>query len=213
MKYDIQLRENADDGDHCTQAVYLMILDHFMPRHAYTMDEVAAKTGFEINKGSWPIGGMLWFKQLGFEVINITNFDYLKFSQDAKKYLRDILSKDAAEAEINDTNIAAEERRAHLVAESDFVVKKVPQIEDILKALDEGYLVHCGVDAAILEDMDEDYLGHGILIVGYDEDSIIFNDPGLPAQKDKKASRALFDKAWSGEGPELKEMVMYKLVS
>jgi uncharacterized protein YvpB len=82
-----------------------------------------------------------------------------------------------------------------------FIDKVVPQnraakLTEIAKYLDRGYLVIAEVNYRSLHNK-EGYVGHCVLIKGYDPEYLYINEPGLPGIENWAVSYDQFIKGWS----------------
>ena len=154
MATNVPFIENSDDELHCLQASYMIILKYFKPQFTIKWGEWSKVTGFEQNKGTWPIAGLIWFKKHGFIVKHIELFDIDSFSKDGEAYMRKRYPSDLAEWGIAHTNIPAEEQRARELQQYDICENHIPNIEDIKQYIDEGYLVRVHVNSRKLNSED-----------------------------------------------------------
>ncbi len=69
------------DHTHCFQASLRMVLKYYMPDRDYTWNELDNLTGKKEGLWTWPLFAMIQLKARGFDVIDIEDFDYNKFSK------------------------------------------------------------------------------------------------------------------------------------
>lgn len=210
MNYIVPFVPNTDDGLHCFQSSLLMIAKFFKPDFNIAWSEWSDITGYEEGKGTWASAGLLWFIQNGFEVRHISLFDYAAFIESGGDYLTSEYGAKVAEWQIEHSNLPLEQERSKKLLATNIVEYREPTIEDILRFLDEGWLVRCLVNSRRLNRKDG-YFGHSIIVSGYEGDNIIIQDPGLPPVKNRKVSFADFENAWADPNTSAKELDAYKL--
>lgn len=210
MSSSVQFIANTDDGLHCVQASWLMILNHFKPSTDIGWDEWSIITGFEAGKGTWPLASLLWFKEQGFNLKHVELFDFDKFAQSGADYLKQQFSPELFEWSVEHTNMPLEQKRARELAKYDICVNETPTIDGVKSFLDDGYLVRAHVNSCALNGRDG-YFGHSVLVLGYDEESFILHDPGPPATPNRRVEYATFSKAFFTDGPDSGEIDAVKL--
>lgn len=47
------------------------------------------------------------------------------------------------------------------------------------------------------------YIGHSVIVTGFDDESIWFHDPGMPPEKNRKVSQQIFQEAMTSFGDEI----------
>jgi hypothetical protein len=196
---------NTSDDLHCLPATYMNIAKYFDPSFAINMDEWSKITGFEEDKGTWANGGLVWFKNHGYEVKHIALFDYAAFINYPKEYLIELDGEEVGQWAYDHTNVPAEIERISQLMNLNVIERREPTLEDIKQLLDQGYLLRAGINCNKLEHK-EGYEGHAITIIGYDDQFILFHDPGLPAIPNRKVTFAEFESAWADPGIQSKEL-------
>lgn len=210
MIYDVPFVSNTKDDLHCLQAAYWMILKFFKPEFEMDWDEWSKITGFEKNKGTWASAGLVWFNNNGFEVKHYELFDFEEFFKTGGDYLIKSTGAEIGNWQIKHSNIPLEQKRAIELVKSGLVEKREPSMEDVKNFLDNGYLLRVLVNSKRLNGK-EGYFGHAVTVIGYNEDSIIFHDPGLPAIPKRKTSFSDFEAAWADPSKESKEFDAIRL--
>lgn len=195
MAKDVPFVSNTDDDLHCVQAAFMIILKYFMPDTKMDWDEWSDLTGFEKDKGTWPIAGLAWFHEQGFGVKHIESFDFGALASRGENYLKERYPGEIGEWAIEHTNIAAEQARARRLTTVDIFEKREPTLHDIKAAIDEGYLVRAHVNAKRLNN-EEGYFGHSVVVFDYDNYHVKLHDPGLPAMPNRTVSFKDFEAAW-----------------
>ena len=200
---------NSDDL-HCMQAAFMMILKYFKPEFEINWDEWSNLTGFEKDKGTWPIAGLVWFNEHGFEVKHIEDFNFEAFAKDGESYLKNRFPGEGGAWAIEHTNIAAEQARAKKLIKTNINENRNPSISDIKSYLDQGYLVRAHVNSRKLSGR-EGYFGHEVVVFGYDDSGFTVHDPGPPALRNRKIDFISFENAWIDAEDDAAEMDAIKL--
>jgi hypothetical protein len=210
MTIDVPFIENTDDALHCQQAAYFMIAKHFDPDFSINWEEWSRVTGFEEDKGTWAFAGLLWFHNHGYEVKHITKFDMEAFIQRGEEYILEISGPEVGRWEIEHSNIPLEQKRSKELLETDIYINREPTINDIKDFLKQGFLVKVLVNSRRLNGQ-EGYFGHAVVVVGFDDENIIFHNPGPPAAEKQKASYKDFEIAWADPNVDVKELDAIRL--
>jgi hypothetical protein len=210
MDNEVPFVANTPDDSHCLQAAYLMILKYFKPEMEIPWPTWSRLTGYEEDKGSWASAGLIWFKAHGFRVIHITSFNYELFSSAGGQYLLTAFGQEVGEWQIANTNMPRERARANVLIRANIYKKREPTIKNMKEYLDAGYLLRCMVNARALNGM-SGYVGHAVVVKGYDSEGFIIHDPGLPPKPNRKVTYETFEQAWAYPNNEAKELDAIKL--
>jgi len=202
VKYSVPFISNTSDDMHCLQAAYMSIAQHFDKNFSIPMQEWSELTGFEEGKGTWANAGLVWFKNHGYDVKHLELFDYEAFMKKPQEYMVEIYGEEAGQWGYEHTNIEAEIDRMKEMLAEDIVEQRNPSLDDIKTFLDNGYLARATVNSNKLNNL-SGYVGHAVVIIGYDEEALYIHDPGLPAIADRKVLFADFEDAWGAQGREL----------
>ncbi len=190
------------EGVDCLEMSLKMILGYLMPEKDFSEEELATITAKKPEKGSWEMPFSIWFANYGLEVKHYSTFDYKSFQQKGIEYIRDEYGDEVATWQLANTDVEAAKSQVAEYLEKIDIVQKKPTIDDIIKEMEDGFVIRALVDSGYLNDSDE-YLGHSVVVVGYDDDSIWFHDPGLPAFENRKVSRKKFQEAMDKFGGEM----------
>jgi hypothetical protein len=199
--YDFDLVENLNDDSHCFQACIAMILKKYLPNEDTSFGTLDRLTAKHPTGGTWAIAGLLYLQSLGFDISIISTGDYEKFVLGGIDYLRETFGDAFADAELINSDVAAEQERAKILLEKVNIELRTPNFDDIELLLQDSFAIVV-IDTAIINNLAE-YSGHFVLITGIDDSGVIINDPGLPAEKNRHISFDNFYKAWctGGEVP------------
>lgn len=141
------------------------------------MSEVEQLCGYEKDMGAWPALGMMNLAKMGFQVHWIEDFDSEQFISDPKAYLRTFLDDEAYEWQVQHGDLELEAKRLQEYIQSglSYEARKATR-EDIMRFLDDGWLVRLEVNAQTLVSK-PGYDGHSILVIGYDENGFTIHNP------------------------------------
>jgi len=195
MKYNVPFYPNTPDDTHCYQAALRSVLQYFLPEKEYTWQELEEMTAKKEGLWTWPTQGLISLHKLGFEVKDIGLFDIEEFVKDGGEYLEKEYGKDVANEQIKHSDIPQEQELYREFLQYNVDEKRLPSLEDIKKMVEEGYLVICNVNAKVLNGKNG-YVGHFVVVTGFDDDSFYLHDPGLPPMEDRKVSFEAFVNAW-----------------
>lgn len=210
MEYDIPFYSNTTDDTHCVQAALRMIVKYFQPDTDYSWQELEDITGKNDAYWTWPLAMLLWLDKEGYDVRVKDLFDYDRFAKQGGQYIIDEMGKEVGDAQIRNSNIPLEQKRARLVAKRITKLTELPTDTDIKDYLNDGYLVLCRVNSLALSGRGG-YSGHSIVVKGYDEDGLIINDPGLPAIENRKVDLGTFEIGWAYPNVYARNLTAIKL--
>lgn len=208
MRYPVAFQANPDET-HCFQAVMKMIAEFYWPEKEYSWDELDQITGKEKDLWTWPNLGYVWLQQKGLQIIVEELFDHQAFIEKGGKYLIDFAGKVAGEESIKNSNIPLEIERAKQAVNLLTIRKLLPNPQSIREYLEKGYLVICNVNANQLNNK-SGYVGHFVLIVGFEGDDLILHDPGKPPYPFRRVSVSDFELAWGDPEERMKNLVAIK---
>lgn len=211
IKYDIPLYENTPQGEDCVPAVFQMVVNYFQPERKLSRGGANKLVGHIGGKGTWFFPAMAKLKKEGYKIVVKDTFDYQRCFKEREKYLKEYYKDDRAYKWcVKHTDLL---NKINDLPEFIKEVKPIfglPTLEEVENYLSQGYLVACEVNAAMLDNKNAFY-DHLVLVVGYDKDNLIINDPGPnPSYKDRIVDKELFDKAWAFAGEDTKSIVAFK---
>ena len=213
MKLDVPyFADDTEDETHCVQAVFKMVLKHFMPDKEFSWKELDVMTGKQEGKGTWLMRGLVNLTKIGFDIVDIERFDYQRVYKEGEKYIWKALPIPIADWYINKSNLLQEKEQIPPFLEKVEVQSRDAMFSDIEQLMDDGYLVAVEINSGLLNNEDT-FAAHLVLLVGYDEDNIYFHDPDPDYGADRKVSKELFKKAWSelaSLGPNLTAIKLFE---
>jgi len=210
IDYKVPFYSNTPDDTHCFQAALKMVLKFFQPQKDFSWQELEIITAKKGNLWTWPLAGLLWLADNGFDVKNTEIFDYKRFTQEGGKYLIEIAGKEVGEAQITNSDIPQEMEYAKSFLKKIGTAILIPTINDIKEKLRAGYLVICNVNAHALNQK-PGYTGHFVVAKGFNEKGLLIHDPGLPALEYRLVEEGIFESAWAYPNPEAKNLMAVKM--
>ena len=201
---------NSQDDLHCYEASLKMIMKYFKPELDFSWEQMESITGKEVGLWTWPQQGIVWLSQNGFEVINIEIFDYPQFVREGGDYLISFYGKDGGLEQIKHSNVAKEQQTCSQFIRQVKTELRLPNWDDIRRLLSQGYLLGCLVNSSALNGK-EGYVGHFIVLTNILDNSISFNDPGLPPVENRRVDLSTFEKAWAYPDNNAKNLIAVKL--
>jgi len=212
----IPFYSNTKDDLHCFQACLKSILKFYFPKKNYSFKYLDRVTAHKEGKGTWISAALIFLAKKGFKVVNIENFNYVKFASLGEKYLQKFWANEVYQTQKKFSDIKNEQRLAKLlIKEKNIKLKKRPAIlKDIKKFFKAGYILLCTINPYILQNK-KGYFSHLVLITDLNtkEKIIKFHDPGLSPQKNKKTPLNLFLKAMGYPSRGSTSLIAVKLIS
>lgn len=195
IRFNVPFYPNPDET-HCLQSSLRSVLKYFVPEREYSWRELEEFTAKKKDMWTWPIQSMIKLKKMGFEVVDMEDFDYESFSKEGKNYLISKFGKKVGEIQAENSDLKQEMRFAMEFIKLFGNKFELPETDDIKEFIRKGYLVLCNVNSNIIF-REEGYSGHFIVVTGYDDKGFFVNDSGYIKGKNKKVSYKLFRKAWA----------------
>lgn len=209
IEYDVPFFENTPDDTHCFQAALRMVLKYFRPEQDFSWEDLEGITAKKGDLWTWPTAGLMWLQDEGFKVRVVESFDYEDFIERGGSYLVETFGKDVGGAQVAHSDIEQERRLAKGLLEKVNVEKRIPELVEIESSLRDGWLVICNVNSMLLNHK-SGYVGHFVVVIGYDNDSLKIHDPGLPGLEGRVVAKKLFTKAWAEPSDTAKNFVAIK---
>lgn len=203
---------NLKDDLHCLQACLKMVLKFYFPKKNYSYSELDKISRHVKGKWTWQGSSLLELSKLGFEVVNIENLNYIKFSQTGEEYLQKIWSPEVFESQKKFSNLKQEQQVAKKLIKDKKIklINRQAQIGDIEYYFSNNFTVLVSLNPCVLQKQDC-YASHIVVVTGVDSQGVAFHDPGLPAQKNKKVSKKLFEKSMTPPRKEDTNIIAIKL--
>ena len=192
----IPFYQNTKDNTHCVQAALKSVLKFHFPKKHYSFTYLDRVTAHKKGLWTWNSALLIFLARMGFQVINIENFNYKKFAQAGEKYLQKTWSKEVFETQKKFSDFQNEQRLARkLTFSKNIHMKQRPTtLRDLFVLFKKQYTILCGINPYVL-DRQKGYAGHIVILITINKNSVTFHDPGLPPQKNRKVSLRLFFRA------------------
>lgn len=198
------------DTTHCFQACIRMLLKYYLPTANYQWDELDRMTGKKEGLWTWPMYGMIQLTEIGFEVVDIEDFDYERFSKEGEPYIKERYGEEVGTAQIQHSDIPYEMKNAEQFLKCLKFEQRLPDVQDIKGLLSEGYLVICNINGCALNDF-PGYSGHFVLIHQIGNSQLLIHDPGLPPHESKKVTPEKFLASWAYPSEREKNVMAFRL--
>ena len=210
IEYKIPFYGNTKDNTHCFQACLKMVLKYFLPNRSFTWKELEEITAKVKNLWTWPFAGLSWMSKNGFEVIDIESFDTRRFIKEGENYLKQKYGQEVAKEQIKYSDIKQERILAKEFLKNVRFEKKIPQTNEIKQLLKKGYILICNVNSKAL-DRKKGYVGHFVVINGFNKNTFILQDSGIPPRKNRIVNLSLFEKAWAYPNEKSRNIMAFNL--
>jgi len=204
---------NAPDGNSCLHACAQMIMKTKLGGRVYSFDEINTLLRRKPGQYSWWYAVLDKLGREGFEIKSIDTFSTERFVREGESYLLEYYGLEAGKVQIGkvDVSIIREDAKKFLENKSIEFDKRAATPDDIRNHIQAGwYIVPC-INSKILN-FEPGYSGHFVFVYGFDDQNIVFHDPGGfngTAQAAQQASWELFENAWQ----QPREMVCFRPVS
>jgi len=184
------------DKTHCYQAAIRMILKYYWPDKDFTWEELDKITAKKDGLWTWPLAGIMWLKNQGFDVHAANNFDYQRFIKVGADYLIEHSGEEVGKEQTAHSDIDQERQYAKEAVKNQIFECRTPEITDLKHLLDQGYLVICNINSRTLNNK-PGYVGHFVLVTSYNQDVLTLHDPGPEPRQNRKVDFAAFERAWA----------------
>jgi hypothetical protein len=192
-EFDISRRvPNTDDSLHCTQAALVMALDALGHSATMTMEEAEKVTSFREGVETWPYHMLAWLGENGYRIRHVDALDPVALMGDPEQTLRDSgLDEETLAYILGISDFQAESeaiRRCLRSGNVEFLVR-IPEVDELLDSMTQGWLPVISLDAAVLAERPADgFEGHIVLATGREGEMIIVQDSGPPPRWDWRVS-------------------------
>jgi hypothetical protein len=190
------------EGEHCVQMSLKMMLGVLMPGRNFGLAELERITHKAPTTGSFATHHLIWLVDQGFEVQHWDMHDWLAFRDEGMEYIRRTLGDDAVSFLSKGYDIAAEQTTIDKFLTKVPIIKNHPTVEDAEKLFNDRWLVRASVNGRTINNL-PGYLGHSVIITGFEGDEVVFHDPDTPGTPHRRATRKLFQTAMDSFGGEL----------
>jgi len=209
----IPFYNNTKDDTHCVQACLKSVLKFYFPQKDYSFNYLDKVTAHKKGKWTWNSAFLLFLANKDFEVINIEDFNYKKFSKYGESFLKKNWTEEMFLVQKKFSDLKNEQKLAgKLVQNKKVILKMKPaMLHDIRLLFKKGYILLSVVNPYVLERR-KGYASHLVVIISLGEKTITFHDPGLPPLKNRKTSLKLFLKAMRYPSKESANLIAVKKI-
>ncbi len=202
---------NTPEQIHCFQATLLMALRSRPYEEVPSLADLDKHIGSTPGKYSWPYAGLAYMARRGFKVLLWEAFDPAALLARGEDYILEFYGESAGRDSIAKSDMPALLKAARECLDSATFTRKheIPRFEDIKNLLRDGYYLNLGVNQKILQG-DSGYVGHGIFVFGYTENSIIAHNPGPPSTVASEIPWYLLEKAWSSPNEQARMLYAFR---
>lgn len=186
--------KNTADDLHCFQAALRMVLSVYFPKKKFASTYIDKITGFSKEKYTWDTKGYLWLVKKGFELVRVSDFNYNRFSKEGEKYLKWFWRSDVYEKQKEMSDFKKEQRISKKLQEVSKIFSRKATVRDIEIFFNKGYTVIAYVNPRAI-DGKRGYGNHSVVIVDELPKHIVFHDPGIPPQRNRRVTKKVFQKA------------------
>jgi hypothetical protein len=190
------------EGEHCLQNCLQMMLGVLLPARDFSLDELERITKKVPDGGTFATHYLIWLVDQGFEVKRYDTHDWAAFGREGIEYIRRVLGEEVAAYNARIADVAAEQTVVPEFLRKVTIIPERPSVDTAEQLFKEGWLVRAAVNQRLLNHQ-PGFVGHSVVITGFEGDEVIFHDPGLPAQANRRESRAHFQAAMESYGCEL----------
>ncbi len=170
------------DGISCFQCMLRGVLEYFEPETTWSWQELYDFCNKREGLATWPQHAMVNIIERGYELRSMITYDDAAFVKDPEGYLIEFMGEEAAAWSIENSdmeNAVAITKKLLSYEGKHEEFLRLPTVEDIKQALDDGYLLHVSLNSRRLNKR-EGYVGHAILVYAYDEKHFYAQDSGPP---------------------------------
>jgi hypothetical protein len=206
LDYPVPFYANTPDGTHCFQAAFKMVLKYYWPDKNYSWEQLDSITAKKPDLWGWPGAGLCWLVEQGFTVKSIQLFDYERFVKEGHQYLRQTYGNEVADAQLKYSDFKNEiSRGTQFLDEVPYEIRR-PTIDEIKSYLELGFLVIANINSRVLAKK-EGYVGHFVVIKGYDDEGLILHDPGLEPKQNIHTDLDVFSAAWGYPNEDTRNII------
>ena len=208
IKQRVPFFSNSEDNTHCYQAAINSVLKYFQPNKEYSFKELDEMSAKKEGLWTWQTQMILNLLKVGFDVVDIDDFDISKFVESGEEYLKEKYGNEVAVQQVKNSDIEQEQElyAEYLVLNKH--IQRIPNIKDIKLLLEKGYIIICNINSRVLNNK-EGYAGHFIVVFKADDKEIYYHDPGLPPFPNRKETFEKFNSAWAYPNEEAKNLTAF----
>lgn len=190
------------DGEHCVQMSLKMMLAVLIPNRVFKLEELEEITHKAPEGGAFATHYLIWLVDQGLEIKRWDTHDWKAFQSRGVDYIRQTIGDEAAQYAARTADTPYEQSVVDEFLNKVHLIREKPTIAIAEQAFRDGWILRAPVNSRVLNHR-EGYMGHSVVIIGFDGDDVIFHDPGMPLVAARRESRHLFQQAMDSFGGEL----------
>lgn len=192
----IPFYSNTKDDLHCVQASLKSALKFYFPKRNWSFLYLDRVTKHKKGKFTWNSAMLIFLARLGFEVIDIEDFDYRRFGEAGEKFLQHTWPKQVFALQKRYSDLRVEQQLAKKLVKTKGVNlgMRPATLKDVKKFFSDGYLIFCSINPYVLKHQ-KGYTSHMVLLTDVQKNRVVFHDPGLPPVKNRTVPPKLFFRA------------------
>jgi hypothetical protein len=206
---DIPFFANTPDDTHCVQAAFRIMLKHFLPELDFSYQELDRLSQKQPGKGTWWPPMLLELARLGLQVECIEGFDYKRFYEQGKDYVKAIYPSETADYYLDHSNLLDIKPMIPDLLNKVSIQTRPAGPADLDRLLDDGWLVGIDLNSRALNDR-PGFVSHMVVIFGMDKNNYLLHDPGLPPAPNRQVDRRKLAEAWFWSGTRNAGLVAVK---
>ena len=189
---------NTPDFKGCFKAVLLMAMRAAPHAAIPSMSELSDLLNDPVGKYSWPFAGLSYLDSLGFETIFWSELSISALAKDPEVELLRHYGEEVGRDQIENSDLEQliESAKEFLGKPNSQVKTNFPKFSDVKGLLEDGFYLNFEVNQKLLQG-DPGYVGHGIFVFGYTNQSVIAHNPGPPPVVNSEIPWYTLDRAWS----------------
>lgn len=206
------LVENAPDETSCYLSCIQMVMRTKNGGRVYSFDEMDDIQKRPKGCASWEFALLQHLAREGFDCVMIAAFSLARFVKEGEAYLNEFYGKEAAAYMLDhtdDLSVVIDFARQFLEYPQAKYEERVPTLDDVRKAIDEGFYIIPMINQRILQ-ADPGVAMHSVLIYGYSNRGVRFHNPGPPSTEASEITWEMFDKAWSSPQESSRQLILMK---
>ena len=199
---------NQDDDLHCMQAVYIMIVE-MLTGEEVSMKDAEVETGFVTGLDTWPFQAFLSLESRGLHVVDHELFDAQLYAEDPRSALfNQNQDEEVTQSMLDGSNVELEKQRVADCLDNPAItfLNGRPTVEEVRLAVELEGAVFANLNSKALRG-EEGYVGHMVLVLGFDGQSVSLSDPGLPPREYDSVTLDQFRAGWEYPSTDMANVI------
>ncbi len=177
MIFDVPFFEDKREASCQGLACVKMILKYFYPKKGINENEILEKMNYKIGHWLYSTHISMGLDKFGLKVKYFFPDNIPRVSKDINN-IKILTGKEASEISFEkEFDVDSYEESVDYVEKNSLFEKRNINIEELRRFLKKGCLVIVVVDRNLLKKTNDKYKGHFTLLIGFDKDGFVLNDP------------------------------------